>query len=619
MRSEVIWPSFKSAIWAIPLTVLVILPGFVDPINLPKLLVLFICAFTATTLFFFLSKFKPITSFSRERKAYIALYTLLILGMVISGLLGSDNRVRVLLGAPGRNNGLIYYLSVVIIALMVLLTYVRRSEIDYLNKTLSITSLLLAAYCALQFLDLDPVTWSNPYNRVIGTLGNPNFSSAALATFSIFWLYQAFRGVGKSVQQRMLLAAPALVMAFLTWSTDALQGLVIVGVGICLVLYVALREKFAARALPWITLVFGGAGLGLLFASFIGIGPLGSSLEQYTLKLRSTYASFGFKAMIESPAYGVGIDNYNSAFRLYRSPEFVGQYGVGLNADNAHSTPAQIGATFGLFVFVLYMILHLLILLRALKVINSRESSTYFLKGVAIVWILIFSQSLLSIELIGLGAMNWILGAVLLSAEFKSDDTSLSERPQGSKKQTKKVLPAWVGSVAIASVVLSAAPIAFIAREDSAYKNIFALQMQGSEDNDWVKLQFSKLSALTLLEPSKVARILENMYNAGMTAEIETTIKELYEANSKDIAANELMAAYYRSISDLEKEIQFREDLRLLDPVNYQLELSLARNYAAKKDIANLQASVARIKSIAPESEEAKVAEQLLKDTSATP
>jgi len=53
--------------------------------------------------------------------------------------------------------------------------------------------------------------------------------------------------------------------------------------------------------------------------------------------------------------------------------------------------------------------------------------------------------------------------------------------------------------------------------------------------------------------------------------------------------------------------------------VNYQLELSLARNYATKKDIAKLQESVARIKSIAPGSEEAKVAEQLLKDSSATP
>ena len=120
--------------------------------------------------------------------------------------------------------------------------------------------------------------------------------------------------------------------------------------------------------------------------------------------------------------------------------------------------------------------------------------------------------------------------------------------------------------------------------------------MQGSEDSDWVKLQFSKLTFLTLFEPSKVSRILENMYNAGMTAEIETVIKKLYEVNSKDIAANELMAVYFRNISNIEMESQFREDLRELDPVNYQLELSLARIYAAKNDIAKLEESVARIK-----------------------
>ena len=618
MSSELMRPAFKYSIWAIPLTILVVVPTrFADPINLPKLLVLFVSSFTATALYFLLREFRSRKSYSKLTKLYIALYIAIALGMIISGLLGSDNRVRIFFGAPGRNNGLLYYFSVILIALIILSAPIKRSQIGYLNKVLSVTSLILAAYCLLQFLNLDPVPWTNPYNRVIGTLGNPNFSSAALATFSIFWAYQAFRSFGSPAKRSYLLVVPAVSMAVLVWATEALQGIIIIAVGLFTLAYAALRERFAAKAIPGIALLGGGVSLLFLFSSFIGLGPLGDYLEQYTLKLRASYASIGFKAMIESPVYGVGVDNYNSAFRLYRSQEFVNQYGVGLNADNAHSTPAQIGATFGLFVFILYMILHILILIRALKIINSRQSSTYFLKGIAIVWILIFAQSLLSIELIGLGVMNWILGAVLLSAEYKPENESQMERLQGSKTRVKKLLPAWVGSATIASVLLSAAPIAFIARQDTAYRNIIALQMQGSEDNDWVKLQFSKLTSLTLLEPSKVSRILENMYNAGMTAEIETVIKKLYEVNSKDIAANELMAVYFRNISNIEMESQFREDLRELDPVNYQLELSLARIYAAKNDIAKLEESVARIKSIAPESEEAKVAEQLLKDASA--
>jgi len=529
-------PTFKYSIWAIPLTILVVVPTrFVDPINLPKLLVLFASSFTATALFFLLREFRLTKSKLKQTRLYFVLYIAIALGMLISGLLGSDNRVRIFFGAPGRNNGLLYYFSVILIALIILSAPVKRLQIGYLNKILSATSLLLAAYCLLQVLNLDPVLWTNPYNRVIGTLGNPNFSSAALATFSIFWAHQALRSFDSPAQKRYLLVAPAVFMAVLVWATEALQGIIIIAVGLCTLTYVALRERFAAKAIPWIALLGGGVSLLFLFSSFIGLGPLGDSLEQYTLKLRAAYASIGFKAMIESPIYGVGVDNYNSAFRLYRSQGFVNQYGVGLNVDNAHSTPAQIGATFGLFVFIVYMILHILILFRALKIINSRESSTYFLKNVAIIWILIFAQSLLSIELIGLGVMNWILGAVLLSAEHEPDNESQLENLQGSKTRNKKLLPAWVGPATIASVVLSAAPIAFVAGQDTAYKNIVALEMQGSEDNDWVKLQFSKLTSLILLEPSKVSRILDNMYNAGMIAEIETVIKKLYEANSKDI------------------------------------------------------------------------------------
>ena len=109
MRSEVIWPSFKYAIWSIPLTVLFILPSTVDPINLPKLLVLLGCAITSTLLFVSLRKYQAISKLSGEKVLYFSLYSALIITMLVSGVMASENWVRFLLGAPGRNNGLVYY------------------------------------------------------------------------------------------------------------------------------------------------------------------------------------------------------------------------------------------------------------------------------------------------------------------------------------------------------------------------------------------------------------------------------------------------------------------------------------------------------------------------------
>ena len=615
MRAAEISSPLKFGFWVIPLTILIILPGFVDPINLPKLVVLWVVAFTSVALMFFLRKFVRSSAKSLTRTVAFWLYFAIAASMLISGILGSQNYIRIFFGAPGRNNGLIYYFAVMAIALVILGNALGRVELDYLYKNIAITSILFGFYCSLQFLNLDPVKWSNPYNRVIGTLGNPNFSSAALAIFSVFWMYRAFENSAQSKKAQVLQFSVSFILAFLAWSTRSLQGFVIVIVGFFIVAYIKLVSRVKSRRIPQVVM---GGGIALLvfsFSSFIGIGPLGSQLEQYTLKLRATYASIGLKAMLESPMTGIGADNYNSAFRLYRSQEFVAQYGIGLNSDNAHSTPAQIGATFGLLVFSLYLALQFVILVKAFRILNSRDENVRHLKLVAILWLLVFAQSILSIEIIGLGVMNWILGAVILSG-IRSAEDGLNERVKSEKsgKTIKKTTaPAWVGSLTILTSLLAASPALYITREDTAYKNVFALQMQNSEeDKKWVRDQFAKLSAFTLDEPSKVSRILENMYNAGMTTEIEQVIKNVYEKNKKDVYANELMATYFRNYGEIDSEIKTREALRKLDPQNFQLELNLARAYFVKKDLIKLKQSVLLVQKLSPNSEEAKSAAQLL-------
>jgi len=87
------------------------LPVFTDPINLPKVLALLPLALTSSILFFVLRNRYTKGVSNRIQKIQIGLYLLLGFGMLISGFLGSQNYVRVLIGTNGRNNGLIYYLS----------------------------------------------------------------------------------------------------------------------------------------------------------------------------------------------------------------------------------------------------------------------------------------------------------------------------------------------------------------------------------------------------------------------------------------------------------------------------------------------------------------------------
>ena len=618
--AQEIHPAFRYALLALPATVLLIIPSFDDPINIPKVLALVVFAFTSAVLYLALRKSTPKKVETRASRIYLALYLLLAIAMLITGFLGSQNYIRVLFGTTGRNNGLIYYLSALVIVLVILRLIIGVRDIEYVYRILIWTSLPFAVYSAMQYLNLDPVSWNNPYSKVIGTLGNPNFSASALAIFSVFWLYLFSRSSSKNLALKTSLLIASLVMAFLSWSTESLQGLVVIGLGFALVGYIQIRKRISNSAIP--VLFFGVTALGLVisFASFLGFGPLGNLLEQYTLKLRGWYALIGLRAMIDSPWTGVGVDSYVHAFRSSRGDEFVSQYGPTLANNNAHSTPAQIGATFGVIVFLLYCLIHLLVLYRALQIINSRSENQNHLKGIAIIWILVFSQSLLSIEIIGLGVMNWVLGALILSSQSAYGLQDLGVKEKLGKKEKTKSYPAWIGAFTIAALLVGSIPLLLVSREDNAYQIVSRILVTDEVSKDEVRRNFSNLSQYTLYSADKVDRIIQNLYQADMSVEVENIVTKLYEVSPNDAYAGDLFAIHSRNKGQIEEEIEIREKLRIQDPWNYFLELALARAYERAGRDSDLEKSVAIIKRLAPESSEYEQAKALLDSaTSTTP
>jgi tetratricopeptide (TPR) repeat protein len=618
--AQEIHPAFRYALLALPATVLLIIPSFDDPINLPKVLALVIFAFSSAVLYLALRKSTPKKLESRASRIYLALYLLLVVFMLISGFLGSQNYIRILFGTSGRNNGLIYYLSALVIVLVILRLIIGVREIEYVYRILIWTSLPFAIYSSIQYLDLDPVAWNNPYSKVIGTLGNPNFSASALAIFSVFWFYVFFRSSSKNLALKFSMLIASAIMAFLSWSTESLQGLVVIALGFALVGYIQIRQRNSNKAFPII--FFGVTALGLVisFASFLGFGPLGDLLEQYTLKLRGWYALIGLRAMIDSPWIGVGVDSYVHVFRSSRGDEFVSQYGANLANNNAHSTPAQVGATFGVIVFLFYCLIHLLVLYKALQIINTRSENQSHLKGIAIIWILVFSQSLLSIEIIGLGVMNWILGALILSSQRANVNQEIIVKEKSGKKVKAKSYPAWVGSLTIAALLLGSIPLMLISREDRAYIGISRIEVTDEASKDFVRENFSKLSDFSLLQAEKVDKLVGSLYRSDMFADVERIATRLYEVSPNDAFAGDLLATYYINTGQIDEEIEIRERLRDQDPWNYFLELALARAYAKAGRTSDLEKSVAIIKRLAPESTEYEQAKALLDSaTSTTP
>jgi tetratricopeptide (TPR) repeat protein len=242
------------------------------------------------------------------------------------------------------------------------------------------------------------------------------------------------------------------------------------------------------------------------------------------------------------------------------------------------------------------------------------------LKGIAIIWILVFSQSLLSIEVIGLGVMNWVLGALILSSQSAHADRQISVKEKPGKKIKAENFPAWVGSLTIVALVFGSIPLLLISRENSAYIGVSRIQVSDEESKGFVANNFGKLSDFSLLSTDKVGEVVGNLYASGLIDEVEKTVTRLYDFSPDDTFAGDLLATFFRATGQIDKEIEIREKLRIQDPWNYLLELALARAYEKAGRTSDLEESVAIIKRVASESSEYEQAKALLDSrTSTTP
>lgn len=619
MASIEVNPISKFGFLSIPATVLIVLPQFTDPINLPKLLVLVGVTFCVTVLFLSLRQ-QLVRSLKNPFETFaFGIYIALIVSITISSFAGSDNYIRVLFGTFGRNNGLLYYLCAITLSILLFRTAITQYDLYYLTKVIDWTSILFAIYCLVQLLNFDPINWINQYNRVTGTLGNPNFASAMLAMFSIYWAHKLLTLKEKKSdnlgKQFFAISAFSISLALLSYSTESLQGPVIISVGILVLIWIFLmsysKQSWVVKLIP----IFGVLGIAGAFLTFLGFGPLGDNFEQYTLKLRSWYAFFGFKAMMDNPLFGVGVDNYIYAFRKYRTEEFVFQYGNQLSSNNAHSIPFQIGATFGLPVFIFYCALQFLVLYRSIAILSSREKNLTYVRNISIVWILVFFQSLLSIEIIGLGIINWILGAIILSApRLPLESGKIRSKFNSPEVAKARPLPPWVGALTLASFSVGIIPSIILAREESAYAIVTQLRPQGEEEKIFIEKKYTELSNFSFWDPTKVNRLLPALYSAGLDSEAENLIFSIYKVEPKDAYVNDVVATYYQNSGDYKKEIEFREKIRELAPLDFRLEGILARAYFDAGETPKLRGSVDRLKELAPESDEYSNSVKLLNE-----
>ncbi len=162
---------------AVVLTAVLFTARLADPVNIIKMTALVLCAIVLLASCAVRAVRTRVVQLPWGVPAAVALA--LLVAFVVATVTAPVTTTAVL-GAYGRNSGLLVYASALVLFLVGLRIF-DRGGTRVILYALMLAGAFTASYGLLQFVGLDSVPWNNPFNPIIAALGNPNFAAAYLA------------------------------------------------------------------------------------------------------------------------------------------------------------------------------------------------------------------------------------------------------------------------------------------------------------------------------------------------------------------------------------------------------------------------------------------------------
>lgn len=353
-----------------------------------------------------------------------------VVSLLTSFLVSDEDKIQQLYGATGRNTGLLTLLGFLLIFLGLIHSVTENFSRDFSITFISL-GLLSGIYGLFQFLDLDPANWVNPYSPVIGFLGNPNFQSSFLGINFVFLLGFILEKT-LSAPKKILAIFVQILFLFNIYETKSQQGLIIVFLGTAWVLYIKIRNsKYKGLGRIYLALAGLGGSIGALGA--LNIGPLSRFIYTDSVTYRGDYWRAGFKMFQEHPLFGVGLDAYGTWYTRTRDLKATIRRGGNVVSSAAHNVYIDMASNGGIFLFVSYVVINLLVLIAIIKTVRTIKKFDPFFVGISAAWFAFQAQSIISINQIGLSVWGWALsGAIVGYSNFLSIQSQESHKPTKS-------------------------------------------------------------------------------------------------------------------------------------------------------------------------------------------
>ena len=385
------------------LTCILVTPNLaLDPINLPKMVILALTAGAALGMLF-----SDRSIFTKNgSKPIMYLFFSFLATLVVAVGFSRQNLAQGIFGTHGRNTGLVTYFSFVIL-LLVSFHISNHGELKRILNTLRIAGLISAVYGFIQYLGIDPAGWDIYASPVVGFLGNSDFQSAFLAVFASAALAQGFFG-----QSNRWLNLMFVIFAFvIILLTHAKQGLIafILGGSISILAF-ALKKNWKVVIGLYLAGIF--SGITLIALGIMNLGPIGYIIYKSSLEARFFYWQAAVRAFKDNVFFGVGLDAFGDYYGRYRTAEAVAWNTQPTNA--AHNVFLDYAANGGLFFLVLNLVLVGWVLKSFNRVVvKGRDFNIEFI-ALFSGWVAFQAQSLISINQIGLAVWNWVISGLLI-------------------------------------------------------------------------------------------------------------------------------------------------------------------------------------------------------------
>lgn len=501
---------------------------------------------------------------------------------LIFAFFASPHKYTAFFGDYLRKNGLLQYLCLSIVFIGAVI-HVNKHNVKKIYALSLCLGIILSFYGVMQHYGNDFISWNNPYNPVILTVGNPNFAAALMAILFVINIAAIFdKDIKKLMASLHLLVAIFLLITIIF--SNARQGLLsgLFGFSAWSIIIIYKKNRVLGIFSLLVGFIFGIlAILGMLQA-----GPLSSLLYKGSVSIRGYYWRAAVEMFRDNPIFGVGLDSYGLYFKQYRETQYSLNHGFSITSSNAHNTFLQFFSTGGFFVGISYLCLTLSVLYVALKkIISIDDEFLNVYTGIFGAWLTFQAQSLISIDNIGISVWNWVLSGLLVGLAFENsfDSRVNLTTVKTIKTQSQSLLLSW--SFFLMTLIL----VSILYRGENSYLKLRdGINPSATGGKQLILDQVNSINDTFLIDPQYKLLALNYLIGPEYNSQIEEQLLGLIKSSPRNLDYLGTAANFFQNTDNLKSEIFYRKKIVGLDPWNAQNLLALGLAYKATSQYAEM-------------------------------